>query len=73
VRAQRRQVDEAAAERTVDVASVQAAIDQRDRADAGLGRALRPEDAADDALVIDTSALTADEVIAAIVEQARAV
>ncbi|MET0920587.1 MAG: (d)CMP kinase [Acidimicrobiia bacterium] len=73
VRAQRRQVDEAAAERTVDVASVQAAIDQRDRADAGLGRALRPEDAADDALVIDTSALTADEVIAAIVEQARAI
>jgi cytidylate kinase len=73
VRAARRQRDEAAAARPVDVAEVQAAIDTRDRADAGLGRALRPEDAADDALVIDTSVRTADEVVAEIVARARAV
>ena len=73
VRAARRQRDEAAAEREVAVADVQAAIDTRDRADAGLGRALRPEDAADDALVIDTSVRTADEVIAEIVARAQSI
>ena len=41
VRAARRQRDEAAPTRDVAVADVQAAIDTRDRADAGLGRALR--------------------------------
>ncbi len=73
VRAARRQRDEAAAARDVAVADVQAAIDTRDRADAGLGRALRPEDAADDALVIDTSVRTADEVIAEIVARAQSI
>jgi cytidylate kinase len=71
VRAARRQRDEAAADRTADVRDVQSAIDTRDRADATLGRALRPEDAAADALVIDTSAMTADEVVAEIVARAR--
>ncbi len=71
VRAARRQRDEQAADRSTDVRDVQAAIDTRDRADASLGRALRPEDAAPDALVIDTSTMTADEVVAAIVARAR--
>jgi cytidylate kinase len=71
VRAARRQRDEAAADRTADVRDVQSAIGTRDRADATLGRALRPEDAAADALVIDTSAMTADEVVAEIVARAR--
>ena len=44
----------------------------RDAADATLGRATRPEDAAADALVLDTSDLTAEEVIDVIVTEARA-
>lgn len=71
VRAARRQRDEAAADRAADVRDVQSAIDTRDRADATLGRALRPEDAAPDALVIDTSSLSAEEVVAEIVARAR--
>jgi cytidylate kinase len=71
VRAARRQRDEEAADRATDVGVVQAAIDTRDRADASLGRAVRPEDAAPDALVIDTSALSADDVVAQIVARAR--
>jgi cytidylate kinase len=71
VRAARRQRDEQAAARATDVRDVQAAIDTRDRADATLGRALRPEDAAADAIVIDTSTLSADEVVARIVARAR--
>ena len=71
VRAQRRHRDEADAARATEVTAVQAAIAQRDRADATLGRALRLEDAAADALVIDTSELGPDEVIARIVERAR--
>jgi len=42
-------------------------------ADASLGRALRPEDAAPDAIVIDTTDTTVAEVVAAIVERARSV
>jgi cytidylate kinase len=71
VRAARRQRDEAAADRATEVGEVQAAIGTRDRADATLGRALRPEDAAPDALVIDTSARSAAEVVAEIVARAR--
>jgi cytidylate kinase len=71
VRAARRQLDEAAADRETDVGAVQAAIDTRDRADATLGRALRPEDAAADAIVVDTSVLSAEEVVALVVDRAR--
>ena len=71
VRAARRQRDEAAAQRSADVEAVRAAIDARDSADSSLGRALRPEDAAPDALVIDTSSMSLDEVVAAVVERAR--
>lgn len=73
VRAMRRRADEAAAAREVAVADVREALSERDRADASLGRALRPEDAAPDAIVIDTSTTTVDEVVAAIVAHARAV
>jgi cytidylate kinase len=73
VRAVRRRRDEEAAERQVAVDDVREALTERDRADASLGRALRPEDAAPDAMVIDTTATTVDEVVAAIVERARSV
>jgi cytidylate kinase len=72
IRARRRRHDEARADRDVAVDDVRSAITERDRADASLGRALRPEDAAPDALVIDTSATSVDEVVAVIVERAAA-
>jgi len=72
VRAVRRRLDEAASSRTVAVDTVREALTQRDRADASLGRALRAEDAAPDALVVDTSNISVDEVVAAIVERVRA-
>jgi cytidylate kinase len=72
VRAVRRRLDEAASSRTVAVDAVREALTQRDRADASLGRALRAEDAAPDALVVDTTNSSVDEVVAAIVERVRA-
>jgi cytidylate kinase len=71
VRAARRQRDEVAAERAVAVDHVRDALAARDRADGTLGRATRPEDAAPDALVIDTSDVSADDVIAEIVGRAQ--
>jgi cytidylate kinase len=71
VRAARRRHDEAAADRHPDKRDVQAALASRDRADATLGRAVRPEDAAADALVIDTTTLSVEEVVAEIVARAR--
>jgi cytidylate kinase len=71
VRATRRQRDEQAADRVADVDTVRSAIDARDTADASLGRALRAEDAAADALVIDTTSMTVEEVVGAVVERAR--
>jgi CMP/dCMP kinase len=73
VRAQRRQRDEAAAARAVDADAVRDALNQRDRADGTLGRATRPEDAAPDAVVVDTSDVTADEVINDLVARATTV
>jgi cytidylate kinase len=71
VRAARRQRDETAAARSIDVGEVRDALDVRDRADATLGRATRPEDAAADAIVIDTSDVTAEQVVAAVVARAE--
>jgi len=71
VRAARRQRDEAAAQRSVEAVSVRDALNLRDRADGTLGRATRPEDAAPDAVVVDTSDVTADEVIADLVARAN--
>jgi cytidylate kinase len=73
VRAARRQHDEAHAQRAVDADSVRDALNQRDRADGTLGRATRPEDAAPDAVVVDTSDVTAEEVIADLVARAEKV
>jgi cytidylate kinase len=71
IRAARRQGDEAAAARRVTVGDVQRALEDRDRADSTLGRATRPEDAAADAMVIDTSDVAADDVIARVVARAE--
>jgi cytidylate kinase len=73
VRAARRQRDEADARRAVEAHAVRDALNQRDRADGTLGRATRPEDAAPDAVVIDTSDVTAEEVIADLVARAEQV
>ena len=72
-RARRRGVDEAAANRTVAIEALQASMADRDVADASLGRALRPEDAAADALVIDSTGRTIDDVVAEIVARVEAV
>jgi CMP/dCMP kinase len=71
VRAVRRRRDEEAAARDVAVDAVRESLSVRDRADASLGRAVRPEDAAPDALVIDTTNTSVDQVVATIVERAR--
>lgn len=71
VRARRRHGDEAAAARDVGVDQVRDALNARDRADASLGRSLRSEDAAPDAIVIDTSARAPAEVIAEILARAE--
>ena len=69
-RARRRQRDEAAAERSVDVAAVQESHARRDALDSG--RAASPLRAADDAIVVDTTAMSVGEVVADIVERFRA-
>jgi cytidylate kinase len=73
VRATRRRRDEQAASREVAVDDVREALAARDQADASLGRALRAADAAEDAMVIDTSTTDVDEVVRAIVHRAHAV
>ena len=73
VRAARRRRDEAAAgPRRWPSTWCRTRSPQRDRADASLGRALRPEDAAPDAMVVDTSDSTVDEVVAEIVARVQA-
>ena len=72
-RARRRGLDEAAAARDANVDDLKRAMAARDQADASLGRALRPEHAAHDALVIDTTDRDADAVIAEILSRVDAV
>jgi CMP/dCMP kinase len=69
-RARRRQRDEVAAERSIDVAAVQASLARRDALDSG--RTASPLLAADDAIVVDTTAMTVAEVVADIVDRFRA-
>jgi cytidylate kinase len=69
-RARRRQRDEEAAARDVDVAAVQESLARRDALDSG--RKASPMRAADDAIVVDTTAMTVAEVVADIVERFRA-
>ncbi len=64
-RARRRQRDEAAAARDVDVAAVRDAIDRRDHLDST--RAVSPLVAAPGALTIDTTGRTPDDIVAEIV------
>jgi CMP/dCMP kinase len=71
VRAQRRHLDEVAADRAVAVEAVKAALDRRDALDSG--RVVSPLRAAGDAIEIDTSGVDADTVVADIVARVRAV
>ena len=71
-RARRRHRDEVGAARAVEVAAVQEQLTRRDTADASLGRATTADDAAADALVVDTTGVGVDEVVAEIVARARA-
>jgi cytidylate kinase len=69
-RARRRQRDERAADRDVDVEAVRDALGRRDRLDST--RPASPLRQADDAIVIDTTARGADDVVAEIVERYEA-
>ncbi len=69
-RARRRQRDEEAAARAVAIDEVKAALDRRDALDSG--RAVSPLRAADDAIIIDTTHLDVDTVVADVVARARA-
>jgi CMP/dCMP kinase len=69
-RARRRQRDEVAASRAVAVEDVKAALDRRDALDSG--RAVSPLRAADDAIMIDTTHVDVDAVVAAVVDRVRA-
>ena len=68
-RARRRQRDEAAADRAVEVGDVRQDLGRRDQADST--RAISPLRPADDATVVDTTDREAPEVIAQIVEMYR--
>jgi len=68
-RARRRQRDEAASERSVDVEEVQNALARRDALDSG--RTVSPLRPADDALVVDTTGRSVDEVVNELLERAR--
>src|SRR4029079_5573777 len=69
-RARRRQRDEEAADRPVAVDDVQAALEPRDALDRR--RTASPLQAADDAVVIDTTLLDVDTVVGDIVARVRA-
>ena len=64
VRAARRLAEEDEAGRGSDLARVSAETERRDALDATGKRAIRPEQAAPDAIVIDTDGLSVDEVVA---------
>jgi cytidylate kinase len=69
-RARRRQRDEVAAARDVDVDAVRDSLARRDKLDSS--RALSPLRIADDALVIDTTQRSPEEVVRAVVDEFRA-
>jgi cytidylate kinase len=68
-RARRRQRDEVAAQRSVDVDEVRSALERRDAIDSS--RAVSPLRVADEAWVVDTTDTEAEQVIAEIVLRAR--
>jgi cytidylate kinase len=71
-RARRRQRDEHGASRPIELADAKGQLNRRDQADSSLGRATRPEDAAPDAVVVDTTSMPMEEVVADLLERARA-
>jgi cytidylate kinase len=70
-RARRRQRDEAASERAIAVEDVQTDLARRDALDSG--RTVSPLRPAADAVVVDTTGRTVDEVVDELVERARLV
>lgn len=68
-RARRRQRDEAGAARPADLEEVRESLSVRDRLDST--RSSSPLAQADDALVLDTTTMSADDAVAAIVARAR--
>ena len=70
-RARRRQQDEVSAARAGSLEQVRDSLRRRDDADASLGRALRPDQAAPDAVIVDTTDVSAEAVIAEVVDRAR--
>lgn len=68
-RARRRQRDEVAAERSVDVERVREDLERRDRADST--RRVSPLQPAEDALVLDTTDLAVADIVSTIVERFR--
>ncbi len=69
-RARRRQRDEVASARAVEVDEVRDALARRDAHDSG--RVVSPLRAADDAIVVDTTTRDVDDVVSELVERARA-
>jgi CMP/dCMP kinase len=69
VRAERRHEENVTRGRTEDLAETQAAIEERDRRDKG--RDVAPLRQAPDAIVVDSSGLTRDEVVAKMLEIVR--
>jgi cytidylate kinase len=72
-RARRRQRDEHDAARPVELSEAKGDLNRRDGADSSLGRATRPEDAAPDAVVMDTTTMPLPDVIDELLERARQV
>jgi cytidylate kinase len=72
-RARRRQRDEHDAQRPIELEEAKGQLDRRDQADSSLGRATRPEDAARDAVVVDTTNISIGEVVAQLLERAHEV
>ena len=70
-RARRRQRDEQDAARPIDLDAAKGQLERRDSADSSLGRATRPEDAAPDALVVDTTGIPLEQVVSDLVERAQ--
>jgi CMP/dCMP kinase len=69
-RARRRQLEEAASARTVEVDDVRTALVRRDALDRG--RVVSPLRSADDAIVVDTTTRDVDDLVAELVVLARA-
>jgi cytidylate kinase len=72
-RARRRQRDEQDARRAIDLREAKGQLNRRDEADSSLGRATRPEDAAPDAVVVDTTSIPMGEVVEQLLERAQQV